>query len=412
MHRPLGSTEHILCLYDRVAPLHFAIAGEIVGEFSDRELEIALIKVRQKHPLLQVCIKYDRTKQPWFITEKCDIPLKIVERKEELTWQQEVKLELARPFVWDEAPLIRVILVRGSDSSELIVVCHHSIADGLSSCYLLRDILEAIAYPDRTNLSLSEYPPFEDLIPNLDRPKGDRLPTEFVPDLREKSVISSCEIDPQIISWSLPSSKSTLLAHRARQEKTTVHGAICAAFLLAIASTKKLSTFKCQSPINIRKYLTPAIEEDFGFYFSVAITEHSIGDRRSFWEIARSLKEQLKEKMHPDRIFASIPDRQALMSTKPTPSQIQQLFHSDKYYYDLVVTNLGRLNFPKHYGSIELKAVYGPAVMNHAFNDLIVGVTSVRNEIFFTLTYSASKPIAIEVNNIKLEAIEHLDRAL
>ncbi|MGL5880166.1 MAG: phthiocerol/phthiodiolone dimycocerosyl transferase family protein, partial [Xenococcaceae cyanobacterium] len=292
--------------------------------------------------------------------------------------------------------------------------------DGLSSCYLLRDIVEAIAFPNLHNLSLPEYPPFENLIPNLNQPQGDRLPTEFVPALTEKPVILSFEIDPRIMCWSLPSSKTTLLIDRARQEKTTVHGAICAAFLLAIASTLKLSTLKCQSPINIRKYLTPAIEEDFGFYFSVGITEHFLDDiaqgvrshRQYFWGIARSLKKQLKEKMHPDRIFASIPDRQALMSTKPTPSQIQQLFHSDEYYYDLVVTNLGRLNFPKHYGTIELKAVYGPAAMNHIFNDLIVGVTSVGNEIFFTLTYSASKPIALEVNNIKLEAIEHLNRAL
>ncbi|MGL5795538.1 MAG: condensation protein, partial [Waterburya sp.] len=80
MNRPLGSGEHIIWLYDQEAPLHFAIAGTIVGKFSDQQLESALIKVQQKHPLLQVCIKCDRDKRPWFVQQEGTIPLRIVEQ--------------------------------------------------------------------------------------------------------------------------------------------------------------------------------------------------------------------------------------------------------------------------------------------------------------------------------------------
>ncbi|MGL4880124.1 MAG: hypothetical protein ACRC8K_03565, partial [Waterburya sp.] len=191
-----------------------------------------------------------------------------------------------------------------------------------------------------------------------------------------------------------------------------IHGAVCAAFLLAIAKTKKLSTLKCQSPINVRKYLTPVIEEDFGFYYSIKITEHYLKDSSNIWEIARSVKEQLKEQMHPEQMFATIPKRQALMNTKPNSSLIKQIFLADENSYDLIVSNLGYLSFPQHYGTIELKDIYGPMVMTHVPDDLVVGVTGFGSEIFFTLTYSASETTAIKANRIKQEAMEQLDKAL
>ncbi|MGL5938897.1 MAG: condensation domain-containing protein [Waterburya sp.] len=412
MNRPLGSGEHIIWLYDQEAPLHFAIAGTIVGKFSDQQLESALIKVQQKHPLLQVCIKCDRDQQPWFVQQEGTIPLRIVEQRGKHNWQQEVELELTRPFIWYKAPLIRITLVRTTDFSTIIIVCHHSIADGLSASYLLRDILDAITEPDRQNLSLAKYPAYEELISNLPHLQSDQLPTEFKPDLSEQSIISSFNLEPQLISWSLPSSKTTSLIKRVRQEKTSIHGAVCAAFLLAIAKTKKLSTLKCQSPINVRKYLTPVIEEDFGFYYSIKITEHYLKDSSNIWEIARSVKEQLKEQMHPEQMFATIPKRQALMNTKPNSSLIKQIFLADENSYDLIVSNLGYLSFPQHYGTIELKNIYAPMVMTHVPDDLVVGVTGFGSEIFFTLTYSASETTAIKANRIKQEAMEQLDKAL
>jgi NRPS condensation-like uncharacterized protein len=170
MQRPLGSGEHLFWLSDRVAPSHFCVTAKVVGKITIEKLQQALVWVQQRHPLLRVGIATDTNGKPWFVAESASIPLRIVERLGEEHWLQEVENELSNPFNWNQAPLVRVVLVRSHDISEIIVTCHHAIADGISSAYLLRDILEAMGTPNFEGKVLPEYPAFEDLIPNSKLP--------------------------------------------------------------------------------------------------------------------------------------------------------------------------------------------------------------------------------------------------
>ncbi|MDV2994160.1 MAG: hypothetical protein N4J56_003814 [Chroococcidiopsis sp. SAG 2025] len=145
--RPLGALEKIFWLYDQVQPAHFALTAQIQGEFSNEQLKRALMQVQQRHPLLRVRIALDETEQPWFVEEVANIPLRVLQRQSEQHWQREVETEISTPFNWKQAPLIRAVLLHSPEISELIVVYHHSIADGTSGAYLIQDILQAIAVP-------------------------------------------------------------------------------------------------------------------------------------------------------------------------------------------------------------------------------------------------------------------------
>ena len=60
-------------------------------------------------------------------------------------WEAEVGKESATPFNPSHAPLIRAVLIQGARDAAFILVAHHSIADGLSLAYAIRDTLDALA---------------------------------------------------------------------------------------------------------------------------------------------------------------------------------------------------------------------------------------------------------------------------
>ena len=319
--RPLGSWEQQVWLCDQVSPTHFALTAQIKGEFSVEQLKQALAQLQQRHPLLRVRIALDETQQPWFVENTAKIPLRVLLRQGEQHWEREVERELSEPFVWSQAPLVRVVLLHSTDISELIVTCHHSIADGMSSWFLIRDIFQILATDDTFFQPLSAIPTAESLIPrkvdqthlplqprsdnpsslnqgSLGKPLVSRQP-KFLSSTGGGTPLS--HIRHRVRSAFISPETTRLLASCCHQEQTSVHGAICAAFLLAIARqnpSEQVTNLNCFSAINIRQYLVPAVGEDVGYYVNGKQTRHSLSPNATLWEVAHSVKHhwsQVKE---------------------------------------------------------------------------------------------------------------------
>lgn len=113
--------------------------------------------------------------------------------------------------------------------------------------------------------------------------------------------------------------------------------------------------------------------------------------------------------MLPDKIFEGIPANQALMSTNPSPSQIYQGF-VEQYDHDLLVSNLGRLNFHKQFGQLQLEAIYGPAALlgRTMKKNPIIGVASLGDKMCFTFTYSELDMSLVEAEPLEKEAMQQL----
>lgn len=221
---------------------------------------------------------------------------------------------------------------------------------------------------------------------------------------------------PRLLAWSLLPPETATLIRRCRQAQTSVHAAICAAFLLAMAQqshpgddtdTQKPDlqqpvTLKCLSAINLRRFLTPAIEEDFGCYLTINVTAHVMTPNLSLWDLAHDIKAQLNWKMSPDQIFAHLPEAQAFISTLPSPDLVKEVLQ-EQYEHDFNVTNLGRLSIPTQYEHLQLAAIYGPSATTHLPNDRVIGVATLADQMFFSLAYSES--------DFSLEQIEQLQQA-
>ena len=83
-------------------------------------------------------------------------PVRIVAEGEFATWQAEMAKELATPILLNGALLARVTLLRKGNGSILLLSMHHSIADGLSAAFVVRDILEALSGKPLQPLTLTD----------------------------------------------------------------------------------------------------------------------------------------------------------------------------------------------------------------------------------------------------------------
>jgi NRPS condensation-like uncharacterized protein len=403
MYRKLGANERLTWSYQQIRPMPFVITANIIGAFQIEELQQALAQAQQRHQLLNVQIVLDKSEIPWFKEDSIQIPLRVVKRLDRHQWQQEVEQELRDPFDWNQAPLIRVVLLQGENISDLIITCDHSIADGKSIVFLLRDILQAIGLPEQQLITLPSQPSYEQMLQKAENPSTFFEPSLSIPETKPKLPENS---RPRLYAWSMSKSETLSIIHKCKKVQTSVHAAICAAFLLAIAEHYATnSTLKCLSPIDIRKFLP--VEDDFGYYFTAIVTTHSVTSDTSLWDLAHSLKAQINQRIAPSEIFATLPQLQSFMSTAPSHNDVVSMMEGVNDN-NVLVSNLGQLGIPQQYGGLQLTAVYGPALTGHIDQDLIVGVATLCDQMFLTLVYPESDISSAKIKQIQQKAMDLL----
>jgi NRPS condensation-like uncharacterized protein len=376
MERPLGALEHSFWLYDQIHPVHFAIAAKIRGVFSPTQLQNALDQVQQQHPLLRVRIATDGKNQPKFIEENIPIPIRLASRIDHQQWQRELETEMSQSFDWSKAPLVRVVLLQSELISDLIVVYHHSIADGISGAYLLGDIVQGLVQEDFQRQELATALSIEQayaLSSNISEESQIDYQTTV------SSRTSPC------IRTSLLSAESTQqLVERCRREDTTIHGAVSAAFLFSLAKQKNANPLRCLSPINVRSHLSLPQENAVGMYISYGVTTHDLQWDSAFWEVARSVKSQLSQLDLTQQLSTELSLRQSVLATQPTAQMVVDGMQQ-QYGYHLLVTNLGRLDLPQQFGALRIEELYGPAVMAGVDQEKIVGVATLGDRLSLTI---------------------------
>ncbi|MBD1998718.1 hypothetical protein H6G00_19160 [Leptolyngbya sp. FACHB-541] len=193
MERYLGAFEHSFWLYNQFCPMDFATVARLQGQLSVDRLSTVLRQVQQRHPLLRARIatdtisaerNFEGTGQPKFVETDDEIPLRLVARTDERQWQTELEVELARSLDWQVAPLLRVVLLQSGAESELMIICHHAIADGLSGIHLMRDILQGLGGKTFERSELSAAESLESALPGIaPSPEATLKPKDYVPPL-------------------------------------------------------------------------------------------------------------------------------------------------------------------------------------------------------------------------------------
>ncbi|MGB8701647.1 MAG: condensation domain-containing protein [Thermosynechococcaceae cyanobacterium] len=414
MERHLGAFEHFFWLYDQVQPVHFSLCAHLRGHFSIAQLRQSLVRLQQKHPLLRVRIEPDEMGRPRFVEQAVPLPLRIATRHDEQQWQREVETELSQSFDWATAPLARVVLLQtatGTEThSELIVTCHHAIADGMSVAYLMRDIVQGLGSEPEQVRALSDAPTLEQLTVPM-APVDSPEPFSSKQPAYNSTV--STRPRPHFRTTWLPARLTQQLRDRSRAEHTSVHGVVSAAFLLSLARQRgdQASSLKCLSPINVRSHLSPSVSEALGLYIAYGLTHHDLSLGESIWDMARSLKAQLSEAAKPSQWMTDLSGRQTVAATCPDPHTVGQGMQQ-QYGFDLLVTNLGQLNLAQPSGPVGIESLYGPAVMTGLTQERVVGVATWGDRLSLSVLVPAADDSDWSAAALLTEAVEGLQWAV
>jgi hypothetical protein len=365
--------------------LNFALSARIRGQLSREAIEAALAGLCRRHPLLAVRAAQRADGTAYFTDEGVPpISLRIVERAADDDWVEEAEREIQQPSNYRTEPQIRCIWLRGRETSDLVLVCDHLLADGRAAVVALRDILDLLAVPTRAAEPLMA-PPIHELVPpdvvrQIQAAAAGQ--DEAGPQPSEAPAPPKDPGGPVCIRpFALTADETTALVRSCRAEGVTVQAALCAAFLTPFAERQPdRPVRRAEIPVDLRPRLIRPVGDAYASMVGLAIVEVDCAPG-NLWDAARSAATALAAIQAAD-LFAVPPVTIPLTGKMPRPPW--------DIHYDLSISNLGRVDIPADYGELRLESIYGPVFPATGPDHLILGVSTFGGRM--RCTYSSRRP--------------------
>lgn len=329
--RPLDPGEAFFTLSDHVSCMNFVVFAQRSALLQPARIAQALGVLQQENALLQVRLDWSEERGLRFEPAPGQAIELQVHAYSADGWRQYIEQELSLLFATGSAPLLRCIYLEDTAAarSVLALTFHHSIADGRSGTALLRRLLSLLAHdlpaptaqapaaatsgttapagpadPAALPAMADVFPPRYRWAEQPDAAKA--LRNTLIGDYRRYGALPAipwlaAEANgrtPQFIQCTLPEDISQGLLQRARGEGTTVHGALCAAQLLAQHRLQPLgtqSTFFLSCPVDMRPHLEPVQPATpTGLFVSLISNTFQISDTTDLWALARDVIAQTR----------------------------------------------------------------------------------------------------------------------
>src|SRR5258706_222668 len=185
---------------------------------------------------------------------------------------------------------------------------------------------------------------------------------------------------PRVKGLRLSAGLTSSVRDRARQEGTTVHGALCAALVLAsrdVSAAWREIPLRILSPINARPLL-----DAVGACCVFLGATTSVFDRQAmdFWDIARDARIGVAANQTSENIAAQLSAFRQVVGNAAegaTPAE----FDAKVFASEVMLSNLGSLSFDRHFGPVTLKAMFGPAVLTGFEGHQTISVATVNGAL-------------------------------
>jgi NRPS condensation-like uncharacterized protein len=203
------------------------------------------------------------------------------------------------------------------------------------------------------------------------------------------------------------------LVERCRAEGTTVHAAICTAWLRALAEVlpKRKYRRRVSSPVNLRGRMARPVPETAGMFLATVETEIDCSPLKDFWHAARKFKEHLGRGSSDEKVFM-MPLLFHTMTSSMPPEEVGEMakaLFGGPVRYDFSITNLGRLDVPDRIGKLQVEAFYN--LVNSSEHERTVNVNTFAGRTTFTLICRESKMAPEEAARLLENAIRELKQA-
>lgn len=355
--------------------------SQITGPLTADVVRQSLDHLQRRHPLLRAQIVPGPGS--YLVFRTCDspsIPLRHL-RVPRTSWLAEAEREFREPFSLRQVPLARCALLQHEASEwTVLFTLSHALSDARSAVYLLRDLLQAAeAVVQGQALAwqpLNLQPPAEDFVARalparhrwshfvretfgssgsgMSLRRARWLPPEPGLETEPRSCILPRSLSPDLV---------TGLVERCRRERTTVHGALCAAQLRALAEehvSEDGVDLYLASPVSLQGRIPSTITDDLLLFASGVEAFRRVSLREPFWQLARSIRERLLGGSAPlQRLAGSIMSIQALSHLRRwlpgDETGFRRLRRLSRWLAPPmnIVTNIGTLSIASQYGPFQ-----------------------------------------------------------
>ena len=397
--RPLNHIEQAFTYSNEVNPLCVAIVLRVRRVPGASRLREGLDALQQRHVLLRCCIVKDRS---GYVFRKMDpiipIPLRPIKRHGPSHWEDVVEGELNARYD-ASGPLVRLAHVVGdSHESELILVLHHAIMDGVSARLLLHEMLHLVndrplPPPLDQDMQVEEhaFPPAyrgSGVVLKLVRFMSGQMWNELAFGLRGIRVHAAASPRNRVLHLSLPAEVSRRISLRIGREGLTLNGAISAALLTAVRTTlhpnSRSSLMRTLSFADIRPGLRPVPDESvLGCMISMLRVTVAIEQNDDLLQVAQRLRREMfaAGRTGDPYLFALVAGRLTRLALRFRLSRMA----------NTAVSFLGKLNLEPSYGDMELLDVHA-FITNNVVGPELSGFAKVLfGRIELDLTYLSSE---------------------
>ena len=402
--RPLGAGEQLFWWMNQTRKVQFVDAFEVAGTAPEHAWRRALDAVQQRHPLLRMSIQPHQEGEktyPVFVPSSgCPIPLRIVPGAAAvLDWETELRRELATPFEATHAPLLRAVLMQNEDRSVLLLTVHHAISDGISLLFVVRDLLTALS-----GTSIEPLPLLQASEKLFGQTTADSSMPPVPPDSSRHLEYAPTAAEPFTARVLFDAEVTSALVGRARREGTTMHGALCAAAVLAGREAHaewRDRDLLIDSPVSYRKML--GVEEDNGLYLGGGKMIFAPAPAATFWEIARSAREQISKAVSREAAAGFFQQLAGAAQGITKPSDSDRIA-SMAFVSDVMVTNVGVVPYPSEFGPLKLEAVWGALLMSFANLPTLTALTTNGRLCLLLADYSPVDALLMRIEHFLREA--------
>ncbi len=421
------------------------VVARLRGAVDKGALRRAIDALARLYPALGSRVVFDAEHAPWLTTVGATAPsLDVRARTSDDDWRTTIQAENRIPTPFGSGPLARFILLSSSEVSDLVVFCHHSIADGRAVADLVKDALLYAADPSKIPSSRPELfqltsavmppsivPPglaaklkmglMKIMVRKLNR-AWEKEETAFDhEDFADLFHAYTDRFEHAFDVLEYTKEETQALVDACRGHGITVNSAIVAAVIDARERAGRLRGGTLTSvAVDVRPYLTRTATSSFGMFGSGTVFDPSHDPARPFWDYAKAVHAKVEAgRANPTALLAGIAamERLAPSLVQSTPfvglgryvspganryEKISRFVANEKSaartlgarmfanYPGVITTNLGRRVYPTSYGAFELEKMYFPAGSS-GFADVCPGIVTVNDRLTITLNYSRSK---------------------
>ncbi|MFW9912499.1 MAG: condensation domain-containing protein [Candidatus Thorarchaeota archaeon] len=433
---------------------HISLVLRLKGQVSKEALEKAVEKMLITYPQFRVRIEWDEAGVHDSTTEgAAKIPVKVYPRESDSHWKDVLNLEHAIPLRPSKGPLTRFILVKGDDTSELIVFCHHTISDGRSLEFALREVLLHLNDPERKSPEFLDVPPQTlDIFPKgsewgrVKRGLVGRInknwQREKVP-FDEEDLVNIWEASWKNTSYGIEiiefdENETKGLVEVSRENVVTLNSTLLIALVKARidAVGPYDGKAKVATAVDARRRLRIDCSDAVGFYAGGSFMEFKYKESAPLWDNVRVYHKAVSKDLENNNIFETVVSHHYLdqtlvdaMSVAFYGDQIEP--HQSRYSKlsayaskkdgmvtkyleriggrapDIISTNLGKLSIPDKISGIEVeRAFFTPSAGMKM--EIVLGIATASGKLTVTMNYYRGYVDANAIRRIRDRAEEIL----